>query len=182
MKKITTLLLIFAYLVIISRFVLSASLSVNSSDFTCDAVNGTVFCTIQAAINNASNGDHINVAAGLYNETINVTKRLTLQGSGIGSTLLNCQGSGTGIEIIADESIIENFEIFDCSYGILVLSDSNTLKNNSIHDIVFFGIELNESDNNEIMNNIIYQTDEGIRLGSLSSSNTINFNEFFNKG
>ena len=40
------------------------------------------FPTIQSAINAAANGDKIRVAPGVYNETLTITKRITLTGSG----------------------------------------------------------------------------------------------------
>ena len=53
--------------------------------------------SIQAAINAASDGDIIIVAAGTYNESININKDVTLLSfDGAGSTIINGQGTNPG--------------------------------------------------------------------------------------
>jgi hypothetical protein len=52
------------------------------------------FATIQDAINGASPGDTISVAAGTYAGSININKDVTITGAGAASTLI--QGPGTG--------------------------------------------------------------------------------------
>ncbi len=47
--------------------------------------------TIQEAVNQSSDGDVIVVSAGFYSENIKITKKVTLIGSGMESTILTCQ-------------------------------------------------------------------------------------------
>jgi len=67
---------------------------------TDDASHGTepgvnAFKTITYAINSANAGDTIMVAAGTYNEEVNITKALTIMGAGANSTFID----GTGVTL-----------------------------------------------------------------------------------
>ena len=55
---------------------------------------------IQAAIDAASDGDTINVAAGTYSETFVVDKQLTLQGAGSASTIIDASGASADYGIL----------------------------------------------------------------------------------
>src|SRR6187551_3904743 len=62
------------------------------------------FCTIQEGVNDAQtlNGHTLAIAAGTYNERVTLTKQLTLDGAGTGSTILDgsgLPGNGNGITI-----------------------------------------------------------------------------------
>ncbi len=56
------------------------------------------FQTIGAAVSNAAPGDVINVQPGIYNESVTITKSLSLIGSGAG-TIINAIGLSNGIFI-----------------------------------------------------------------------------------
>ncbi len=63
-------------------------------------VPSSSFSTIQAAVNAASNGDTIVVAAGTYFENINISnKSITLQGAGIGQSILDGGGIGSVLKV-----------------------------------------------------------------------------------
>ena len=54
---------------------------------------GKVYCTIQAAIDDAIPGDTINVGAGTYTEQVTINKSLHLIGAGIGSSIIQAPGT-----------------------------------------------------------------------------------------
>ncbi|MCZ8088102.1 MAG: hypothetical protein O9257_12360, partial [Brevundimonas sp.] len=82
-------------------------------------VGGGGFATIQAAINAASAGDTILVAAGTYSENITINKSLTLIGVGSGSNATSntilAPASGTALTVTASNVTINNLRIAGAS-------------------------------------------------------------------
>jgi predicted outer membrane repeat protein len=69
-----------------------ATHDVDAASAACSDTTGTPFCTVQAAINAASPGDRIEVAAGSYIETLTIDRNLTLHGAGISAVEGACDG------------------------------------------------------------------------------------------
>lgn len=70
-------------------------------------VPGT-YATIQEAINAASNGDVINIAAGTFAGAV-VNKEVTVQGAGV--TTIITPSSGVGISVTANNVTLQNFRV-----------------------------------------------------------------------
>jgi predicted outer membrane repeat protein len=69
-----------------------ATRNVDAGNAACNDTAGAPFCTVQAAINAASAGDRIEIAAGSYIETLTIDRNLTLHGAGISTVEGACDG------------------------------------------------------------------------------------------
>jgi pectin methylesterase-like acyl-CoA thioesterase len=111
--------------------------------------------TIQEAVDAASDGDTIVVAAGLYEENVEIDKSLTLKGAQAGVDARNRSGAetiiepdeGTGIRIITDEDqwvVIDGFTVQNTEHGIATpepaMADDITVRNVRVLNPTEFGI------------------------------------------
>jgi len=138
-----------------------------SSTFTVDDSGGADYVSIQAAIDNASAWDVIEVWSGTYYENVNVNKQLILHGESNLTTIIDGSGSGNIIEVTVDGVMIDGFTIQNGLSGIYVTSSNNVFSNNSITNIVGAngisgsaggigsGINLSGSTNNTLTSNTI---------------------------
>jgi hypothetical protein len=96
------LLAIAAFFIFGSRSVYAAVLSVSSTlgnDMGDCQINPCK--TIGYAINQASNGDTIIVASGIYTDLLNLDKNITLNGAGVGNTIIDGTGNvGIGCRLV----------------------------------------------------------------------------------
>ena len=137
---------------------------------------GCNYTNIQAAINASSPGGTILVYSGTYYENVNVNKQVILRGidTGGGKPAVNAGGSGNAINITADGTILEGFNATNSKNwpyaGIVVVSNSNTIRDNIISNSNF-GICLTSSSNNTVSANYISNNNNGIWLFFDSSKN-----------
>ena len=139
---------------------------------------------IQKAIDSAAPGETILVQSGSYNESLVVEKPLVLQGVDTGSGQPQLEfDEGPAITLMARGVTIEGFSVRSPgggreSAGIIVRSNDNLIKGNSVHGCANAGIVLNRAINNTIQGNLIEGNgNEGIYLKN-SSRNRLEGNHF----
>jgi parallel beta-helix repeat protein len=145
---------------------------------------------IQDAISAANKGDTIYVYSGTYVEHLIMSKSLRLIGENKNTTIIDGNGNGDVIILIADDVSISGFTIQHSGSGVLVdagievYSDGNTIVGNTIaqNGEYGLGVFLNRSSHNTIKNNTLYACGlEGVFLVE-SNHNLIENNEIFHTG
>lgn len=142
---------------------------------------------ISKLLEQASDGDVIQLENHVYEEDIVIDKPVTLQGAE--ETVIKGSGTGDVVTLQADGITIENVRIINSGTvldhddaGIKILSDANTVKNTTIEKSLH-GIYVEEADDNVFLDNtIVGNTDlnisrrgNGIHLFH-SSGNTLEGN------
>ncbi|RLF47035.1 MAG: hypothetical protein DRN29_03655, partial [Thermoplasmata archaeon] len=168
-------------------------------DFTNDPQNHK-WNTIQAAIDDAEDGDIIFVFAGTYEENIFVDKQITLIGENAENVIIDGNSRKYAVNLLADGIKMENFsvrngvdagiyieydnvEIKNCIitanglYGLEIASDNVTIINCSFHNMPV-AIWMSGS-NISIINAIIYDTDWGVMVKN-SFTSIFKDGEFYN--
>ncbi|OYV08730.1 MAG: cell surface protein, partial [Methanosaeta sp. ASP1-1] len=134
--------------------------------------------SIQAAIDGAVSGDEIIVQSGAYKESLNITKPLSM--IGIGHPQIDGGSADSAMLLYADGVSISGFDITSTRRtGIYILSNRNTLQNNTISGCLD-GIFLEGSASNTVAFNDINNNTAGIFLfssdGNVISNNSIKDN------
>ena len=128
------------------------------------------FPTIQAAINNATDGDTVFVYNGTYQENLVLNKSVTLVGEDKAITIVDGGGVGTVLYVSANNVSIINFTIRNGgsstpASGISVISNYVNIKENTVANS-YFGIHLANSKGNVISNCSILGNQVGVSLES----------------
>ncbi|HQZ83833.1 MAG TPA: nitrous oxide reductase family maturation protein NosD, partial [Pyrinomonadaceae bacterium] len=139
------------------------------------------FKMITAAIKAANAGDTIRVESGIYNENLLLDKSITIEG--VGNPTIKGTGSGSVIEIIADNCTVARMKV-EKSGGNLVGEDAGVLlrsNGNAIEDLelrdVLFGIYLFNSSDNKVNRNQVFgrtELESGSRGGGIHVWNSRN--------
>ena len=127
-----------------------------------NATTGNAYSTIQEAIDAASAGDVILLAAGTFSPTgqITVNKALSLTGAGSGSTTIHAGGTGYGMSISADDVHLEGFTLDGAAtFGVKASGVSNF----SLQDVAAINGNNSAIDLNGV---------NGATLTDISASNT----------
>ncbi len=138
---------------------------------------------IQGLIDNASIGDTINIPSGTYYENIKINKTINLVGAGKDTTILMPSSIYRDVVHISANWInISGFTIRKCgesSFGINIISNHNSVKDNNISENYDIGIVISGLYNTIMDNEIYANTNEGIELQD-TSYNTIEGNTISN--
>ncbi|TFH47453.1 MAG: hypothetical protein E4G94_00010, partial [ANME-2 cluster archaeon] len=156
--------------------------AVGPSIITVDDSGGADYTSIQAAVDNATAEDTIEVRSGIYYENVDVNKQLILRGVDIGSgkPVVDANGNGNAITLNANGITLDGFTTINASgypfAGIRIVSNNNILSNNTASDNSLYGIYLfSSSNNNTLSNNTAANNTNGIYLFS-SSNNMLSGN------
>ena len=148
-----------------------------------DDEGGGDYQTIQAAIDNATEGDTVRVFEGLYNEDVKIKKSVNLLGNISNRPIIVSTGSLDVISLLGDHTTIDGFEIVGgvkgqrgTKYGISFLSMFTRISNNTIRNCTY-GIFYQFTNYNVIENNTIFNNSgTGIVINAISKFNVIQNN------
>jgi hypothetical protein len=136
---------------------------------------GCDYASIQKAANAATPGAFIEVREGVYRETVNVTKPLTLQG--ISLPTVDAGSKSSAITLSSDGIVLQGFRAENASLaGIYVRSNDNLIKDNQVEDNRQYGIYLCSAGNNTVEDNKATRNGFGFYLGCISLNNTLSRN------
>jgi parallel beta-helix repeat protein len=138
-----------------------------SSTFTVTAGD-----KIQDAIDMATPGDIILVESGIYFENLNITKNITLIGmdNGNGLPVIDALGLGSTITFSAPGTVLDGFcaqnALGQDQAAIKIMSDNNTVVNNTARQSHEMGIFLERANNNLLANNLVVDNLFGISVSN----------------
>jgi len=122
------------------------------------------YSSIQAAIDNATEGDTIYVYddSSPYHEKLNVTKPLQIIGEDKETTVIDAKdtyfGDGYVIHLLSEHATISNFTIKNSDFGVHLYFLGNETVTNNIFTDIEYPIYIHESSNNTVCNNTIVKT------------------------
>lgn len=117
------------------------------------------YTTIESALNEARDGDVIEVRGGVYRTSLMIKKSVTLEG--VGNPVIDGGGVGTVVMLSAPNIQLRGFDIRNSGdetdhdhSGVIIQAAGVTVENNRIYEVLF-GIFIEKADNAIVRNNDI---------------------------
>ena len=183
--RIRKVLCVFSSVFLLVSFVIDVSFLDVSAQQTSQVHNlskAEDYETIQQSIDAASVGDTIYVGNGTYYEHVVINKPVFLMGENKFSTIVDGGGSGNVISITADNVTVTGFTIQNGGLTLMMggVYIDHSVNNELIGNIIRnseYGVYLSYSSENSIVDNTVLSNSYGIGLTS-SSDNVISNNNF----
>jgi parallel beta-helix repeat protein len=173
---VASLILIFAILIV-----------AQAATITVDDSGGADHTTIQAAVDAATPGDTITVAAGTYNENVTIWKPLTIIGSGPDTCFVDAGGSGSTFLLTGNFINITGFNITGSGSGAtdagVMITGSDCWVNNTNSSLCQYGVLIDNGNRNIISNGSFYMnTDDGVSITSTAVNCVVKSSVCINNG
>lgn len=150
-----------------------------------NVTQNTYYCTIQAAINAANTSDIIQASPWTYVENVTVNKSVTITGLNTSTTFIDGNGSGTVVNITANNVLFEGFTVQNSGS---VAGDAGILIGSGVtgaqvqYNLVTGnenGISLINANGNIIQLNEVTGNNNGFYIGTAFNTNTIYQNQIY---
>ncbi len=158
----------------------TGELKINSPpDITVDDSGGADYYTIQEAIDAADPGGKIFVHEGVYDEHVNVYKRLKIIGEDRNNTIIDGSNSGIVVLINADDVVFQEFTIRNGEYGAFLDKTKGTEISFLQVNTHSYGIFNNHTESTKILHCLVKNYDYGI-YNNYTKDSLIVFNDVTN--
>jgi len=118
-----------------------------------------IYTTLESALNEARDGDVIEVRGGVYHTSLVIKKSVTLEG--VGAPVIDGDGLGTVMTLAAPDILVRGFDIRNSGNepdrdhsGIIIQAPRVTVENNRLYEVLF-GIFVEQANEAVIRNNDI---------------------------
>ncbi|MDP6156208.1 MAG: PKD domain-containing protein [Candidatus Thermoplasmatota archaeon] len=130
-----------------------------------NASGGGDYTIIQWAVDNASNGDTINVQPGTYSERVIINKSIRLIGTDPRDVFIDGEGQGHCLNIEnSNDNEISNITTYNGDYGIYISNSNNNNINNIFSPNNQEGIHITNSVGNRLENILNWNNARGIYI------------------
>lgn len=140
------------------------------------------YTTIQAAIDNASDGDTVYVYNGTYVEAVTVQRSIRLVGEHKHGAVIDVPGNGTAVAIQGDGTLMTHFTVTGSAgdgqtAAVQIRADQVTFEDNVVRDNEHHGALLTSASRCTLTHNVITNNSyHGVHIINASRGNNVSYN------